>query len=61
MKNIKIKLFSFENLIFQNFHGKSQKMPPIQKFEVGWKFHLHHHQVLILSQNETSIDKDYFE
>ena len=35
-------------------------MTPYQKFEVRWKFHLHYHQVLILSQNETSIHEEHF-
>ena len=35
-------------------------MTPCQKNEVRWKFHLHYHQMLILSQNETSIHEEYF-
>ena len=31
-----------------------------QKFAARWKFHLHYHQMLILSQNETSIHEEYF-
>ena len=60
LRNTFSRFESFQNSKILYFSLKSQKMTSYQKFEVRWKFHLHYHQVLILSQNETSIHEEYF-
>ena len=58
LKNFKIKLFSLQNSKFSKIFKKSSQNDPVQKTYARWKYHFHHHQVLVRTRNEPSIHEE---
>ena len=56
-KKSKINKFSFEN---RNLKKKLEKTMFCKTTAARWKSYFHDHQILIPSQNETSIHEEYF-